>query len=60
MRACLRHSGSELDDRAADPDESVNLWDDRSTQQLRGDLLLRLTKKMIALSETSPNPTASA
>ncbi|HVA15145.1 MAG TPA: sulfatase-like hydrolase/transferase [Stellaceae bacterium] len=50
----------ELYDRAADPDESINLWDEPSAQALRGALLLRLAHKMIAVSETSPNPTATA
>jgi arylsulfatase A-like enzyme len=50
----------ELYDRESDPDEAINLWDEPSAQALRGELLLRLTHKMIALSETSPNPTATA
>ena len=50
----------ELYDRDRDPDESVNLWNEPGAQQLRGELLLRLTHKMIAVSETSPNPTAAA
>jgi len=50
----------ELYDRARDPDESVNLWDDPSSQALRGELLLRLAHKMLEYSETSPNPTAAA
>ena len=50
----------ELYDRARDPDESINLWDEPSAQGIRGELLLRLAHKMIEVSETSPNPTASA
>ncbi|HEV8016754.1 MAG TPA: sulfatase-like hydrolase/transferase [Stellaceae bacterium] len=50
----------ELYDRAADPDESVNLWDAPAAQAIRAELLLRLVHKMIEVSETSPNPTATA
>lgn len=50
----------ELYDREADPDESINLWDDPRYASIRADLTFRLARKMIALSETSPNPTASA
>lgn len=50
----------ELYDRIADPDELVNLWDDKSVASLRAELVLRLAKKMIEVSETSPYPTASA
>ena len=50
----------ELYDREADPDESFNLWNDPSAHALRGELLLRLARKMIDYSETSPNPTAVA
>ncbi len=50
----------ELYDRASDPDESVNLWDATSAAGLRAELALRLVRKMLALSETSPNPTAAA
>ena len=50
----------ELYDRASDPDELVNLWDATSAAGLRAELALRLVRKMLALSETSPNPTAAA
>jgi arylsulfatase A-like enzyme len=50
----------ELYDRETDPDESFNLWDAPSHVAIRAELALRLAKKMIELSETSPNPTASA
>jgi arylsulfatase A-like enzyme len=50
----------ELYDREADPDESINLWDDPRAQDIKAEMLFRLAQKMIALSETSPNPTASA
>jgi len=50
----------ELYDRQNDPDESINLWDDAGSASLRADLTLRLAKKMIEVSETSPYPTASA
>lgn len=50
----------ELYDRQSDPDESINLWDEPSAQSIRAEMLLRLARKMIAVSETSPNPTAAA
>ena len=50
----------ELYDLESDPDEMVNLWDDPASAALRAELVLRLAHKMIALSETSPNPTAAA
>ncbi len=50
----------ELYDHESDPDESINLWDEPRYAAIRADLTLRLAKKMIALSETSPNPTATA
>ena len=50
----------ELYDRQTDPDESINLWDDPNAAGIRADLVLRLAKKMIEVSETSPNPTATA
>jgi arylsulfatase A-like enzyme len=50
----------ELYDRARDPDEMINLWDDPASADLRAALVLRLARKMIELSETSPNPTATA
>lgn len=53
-------SWGELYDRAADPDESHNLWDEPNAEAIRAPLLLRLAHKMIEVSETSPNPTATA
>lgn len=50
----------ELYDREADPDETRNLWSDPRAQALRGELVLRLAKRMLAYSESSPNPTAVA
>ena len=50
----------ELYDRTRDPDEMINLWDDPASADLRAALVLRLARKMIELSETSPNPTATA
>jgi arylsulfatase A-like enzyme len=47
----------EIYDLERDPDEMVNLWDDAA---LRAGLIERLLRKMIALSDTSPNPTAVA
>ena len=50
----------ELYDLAADPDEMINLWDDPASASLRAELMFRMARKMLALSETSPNPTAAA
>jgi arylsulfatase A-like enzyme len=50
----------ELYDRQTDPDESINLWDEPDAGGVKAELVLRLAKKMIEVSETSPNPTASA
>jgi arylsulfatase A-like enzyme len=50
----------ELYDFERDPDEMINLWDDPASAGLRAELTLRLARKMLALSETSPNPTAVA
>ena len=50
----------ELYDLESDPDEMINLWDDPANAALRAELVLRLARKMIALAETSPNPTAAA
>jgi arylsulfatase A-like enzyme len=50
----------ELYDLEADPDEMTNLWDDGASAALRADLVLRLARKMLALAETSPHPTAAA
>jgi len=50
----------EIYDLERDPDEMVNLWDDPASASLRAELVLRLARKMLALSETSPHPTAAA
>ncbi len=50
----------ELYDRETDPDESFNLWDDPAAASIRAAMILRLARKMVAVSETSPNPTAAA
>jgi len=50
----------ELYDRENDPDESFNLWNEPGAQSLRGEMLLRLARKMLYYAETSPNPTAVA
>ncbi len=50
----------EIYDTESDPDEMVNLWDDPASLALRAELLRRMAQKMIALTETSPNPTAVA
>jgi arylsulfatase A-like enzyme len=50
----------ELYDHDADPDESVNLWDDAGHHAVRADLAVRLARKMIELAETSPYPSATA
>ena len=52
--------GARSYDAESDPDEMVNLWDDPASAALRAELVRRLAQKMIALSETSPNPTAAA
>ncbi|HUB98133.1 MAG TPA: sulfatase-like hydrolase/transferase [Stellaceae bacterium] len=50
----------EIYDLANDPDELVNLWDDPASAGVRADLVIRLARKMIALTDTSPYPTATA
>jgi arylsulfatase A-like enzyme len=50
----------ELYDLDGDPNELVNRWDDPACAGLRAELVLQLTRNMIALSETSPYPTALA
>ncbi len=50
----------ELYDRQSDRDETTNLWDEPGSAALRAELGLHLARKMIEVSETSPNPTASA
>ena len=53
-------ASGEIYDLQRDPDEMINLWDDPASASLRAELLLRLAHKMIAMAETSPNPTAAA
>ena len=43
-----------------DPDETVNLWGDAGARTLRAELMERLARTMLALSEQSPYPTALA
>jgi arylsulfatase A-like enzyme len=50
----------ELYDRQADPEETINLWDDTGARKLRGELVERLAKAMLAATEESPHPTALA
>ncbi len=50
----------ELYDLERDPDEMVNLWDDPASGATRAALVLELARRMIALAETSPHPTAAA
>ena len=50
----------ELYDLKDDPHEVANLWFDPDSQAVRGELLARLAREMIANSETSPRPTGLA
>lgn len=54
------HDGGEwgeLYDRKNDPDELVNLWDDPGARGLRGEMVERLARAMLAAAEyTSPYP----
>jgi arylsulfatase A-like enzyme len=50
----------ELYDLREDPYEMANLWFDPDRQELLRDLLARLSREMIANSETSPRPTGLA
>jgi arylsulfatase A-like enzyme len=50
----------ELYDRQADPGETINLWDDAGSRKLRGELVERLARAMLAATEESPYPTALA
>ena len=50
----------ELYDRQTDPEETINLWDDAAARKLRGELVERLAKTMLASTEESPYPTALA
>jgi arylsulfatase A-like enzyme len=50
----------ELYDLEADPDEMVNLWDDPASAPVRAELVLHLARRMLALAETSPYPSATA
>jgi arylsulfatase A-like enzyme len=47
----------ELYDRAADPDELHNLWDEPGSRGLRAEMTERLARAMIAHADTSPYPT---
>jgi arylsulfatase A-like enzyme len=50
----------ELYDRQADPEETINLWDDAGARKLRDELMERLTRAMLAATEESPYPSALA
>jgi arylsulfatase A-like enzyme len=50
----------ELYDLGEDPQEAINLWDDAGAKKLRGEMIERLARAMLAGSETSPYPTALA
>jgi arylsulfatase A-like enzyme len=50
----------ELYDRAADPDELHNLWDEPGSRGLRAEMTERLARAMIAHADTSPYPTQIA
>jgi arylsulfatase A-like enzyme len=50
----------EIYDRQADPEETINLWDDAGSRKLRGELMERLTRAMLAGTEESPYPSALA
>ena len=50
----------ELYDLQQDPQELHNLWADPAARELRGTLMERLARSMLAAAETSPYPGASA
>lgn len=50
----------ELYDRAEDPLEARNLWDEPALRPLRAELAERLCREMLANAERSPAPTALA
>jgi arylsulfatase A-like enzyme len=50
----------ELYDLQEDPHECVNLWDDAGARDVRLAMQDRLLREMIAISETSPRPSALA
>jgi arylsulfatase A-like enzyme len=50
----------ELYDRPGDPEETINLWGDAGARKLRGELMERLTRAMLACTEESPYPSALA
>ena len=50
----------ELYDLQEDPDELRNLWAEPGAQALRGELLLALTRSMVAYTDPSPKPTEIA
>jgi hypothetical protein len=51
---------AELYDLAADPHEMRNLWGRPEAAAVERDMLERLAREMIAVSETSPAPTGLA
>ncbi|MEI7784756.1 MAG: sulfatase-like hydrolase/transferase [Betaproteobacteria bacterium] len=53
-------SWGELYDLAADPLELRNLWSDPAARNLRGELSEQLLRAMLAASDDSPYPSASA
>ena len=50
----------ELYDLASHPGETVNLWDEPSTRELKLELLLQMARAQIEHGDTSPNPTRVA
>jgi len=40
------NNGGELSDLDADPSESVNLWNDRASKDIKANMLLRLCNRM--------------
>jgi arylsulfatase A-like enzyme len=50
----------ELYDRQEDPHERVNLWADPGRRELLADMQDRMLHEMLALSDTSPRPSALA
>jgi arylsulfatase A-like enzyme len=51
---------AELYDRQEDPHERLNLWADPGSRDLRADMQDRMIREMLALSDTSPRPSALA
>jgi arylsulfatase A-like enzyme len=50
----------ELYDRCSDPTESHNLWAAPSAAAMKAELMAAMAREMLALSDTSPAPTALA